>query len=212
MVGVILNDIQPQPGPQYEFLSNKADIVIYGGAAGSGKTYALLLEALWHYDNPKFNCAIFRKNANQIRNPGGLLSESQELYRDFGGNLRESIMEWDFPSGAIIKFAHLDLERDKYSWQGSQLCLIGFDELCHFSWGQFVYMLSRNRSTCGVKPYIRATCNPDSESWVRRFIDWWIDPETGYAIQERSGKIRWFIIRGDETYWSDTSRRIKRKI
>lgn len=198
------NEISPQQGPQYEFLANPADIVIYGGAAGSGKTFALLLEPLWHYDNPKFTGVIFRKNATQIRNPGGLLSESQSLYREFGGNLREALMEWDFPEGAIIKFAHLDLERDKYSWQGSQLCFIGFDELTHFSWGQFVYMLSRNRSTCGIKPYIRATCNPDCDSWVRKFIDWWIDPETGYAISERSGKIRWFIIRGDETFWSDS--------
>ena len=205
------NEIAPQAGPQYEFLSNRADICIYGGAAGSGKTYALLLEPLWHYDNPNFTGAIFRKNATQIRNPGGLLAESQPLYREFNGNLREAIMEWEFPKGAVIKFAHLDLEKDKYSWQGSQLCFIGFDELTHFSWSQFVYMLSRNRSTCGIRPYIRATCNPDSESWVRNFIDWWIDPETGYAIQERSGKIRWFIIRGDETYWADTQEELKEK-
>ena len=203
------NDIEPQPGPQYEFLSNPADICIYGGAAGSGKTYALLLEPLWHHDNPKFTGAIFRKNATQIRNPGGLLAESQGLYREFSGNLREAIMEWAFPEGAIIKFAHLDLEQDKYSWQGSQLCFIGFDELTHFTWGQFVYMLSRNRSTCGIKPYVRATCNPDSESWVRKFIDWWIDPETGYAIQERSGKLRWFIIRGDETFWANSPDELK---
>jgi len=193
-----------QPGPQTEFFFSEADIVIFGGSAGGGKTYALLLEALWHSEVKGFSAVIFRKNANQIRNPGGLWSESQLLYRDFAGNPRESILEWDFPSGAVVKFAHMDIERDKYSWQGSQICLIGFDELCHFSWGQFVYMLSRNRSTCGIQPYIRATCNPDPDSWVRRFIDWWIDEETGYAIPDRSGKIRYFIVIGDETFWSDT--------
>ena len=198
------NEIRAQEGPQTEFFLNEADILIYGGAAGSGKTYALLLEALWSYDVKDFTCVIFRKNANQVRNPGGLWAESQSLYRDFGGEPRESILEWSFPSGAMIKFAHMDLERDKHSWQGSQICLIGFDELCHFSWGQFVYMLSRNRSTCGIKPYIRATCNPDSESWVRKFIDWWINPDTGYAIPERSGQIRWFVVRGDETFWADS--------
>lgn len=196
--------IRPQEGPQTEFFKNEADIVIFGGSAGGGKTYALLLEALWHYDRPGFTAVLFRKNANQVRNPGGLWSESMPIYREFQGNPRESILEWNFPSGALIKFAHLDIEKDKYSWQGSQICLIGFDELTHFSWGQFVYMLSRNRSICGIKPYIRATTNPDPDSWVRKFIDWWIDPESGYAIPERSGQIRWFIVINDEIIWSDS--------
>lgn len=194
-----------------QFLSNSADIVIYGGAAGGGKTYALLLEALWHYDTPGFSAVIFRKNANQVRNPGGLWDTSADLFMRFLGNPRESSLEWDFPSGAIIKFAHMDMEKDKYSWQGSQICLIGFDELTHFSWGQFVYMLSRNRSICGIRPYIRATTNPDPDSWVRKFIDWWIHPDTGYAIPERSGQIRWFIVLNDETFWSDTKEELTDK-
>lgn len=198
----VIEKIKAQEGPQTDFLRNSADIVIYGGAAGGGKTYALLLEALWNHDTPGFSCVIFRKNANQVRNPGGLWDSSAELFRKFEGNARESLLEWDFPSGAVIKFAHMDLEKDKFSWQGSQIALIGFDELTHFSWGQFVYMLSRNRSICGIKPYIRATTNPDPDSWVRKFIDWWIDQETGYAIPERSGVIRWFIVVNDETHWA----------
>jgi predicted phage terminase large subunit-like protein len=198
------NDLVPQEGPQTEFFLNEAEILIYGGSAGSGKTYALLLDPLWHYDVKGFTSVIFRKNANQIRNAGGLWSESQMIYRDFDGVPRESILQWDFPSGASIKFAHLDMERDKYSWQGSQICMIGFDELTHFSWGQFVYMMSRNRSICGIKPYIRATTNPDPDSWVRKFISWWINPDTGYAIPEKSGVIRWFIVLNDTTYWDDT--------
>lgn len=79
-----------------------------------------------------------------------------------------------------------------------------FDELTHFDRDTFFYMLSRNRSTCGVKPFVRATCNPDANSWVAEFIDWWIDPDTGYPIQERSGKLRFFIRRDDQIYWADT--------
>jgi len=203
--------IRPQEGPQMDFLASEADIVIYGGAAGGGKTYALLLETLWHHETPGFSAVIFRKNANQVRNPGGLWDTSAPLFMKFEGNPKQSTLEWDFPSGAVVKFAHMDMEKDKFSWQGSQITLIGFDELTHFSWGQFVYMLSRNRSLCGIKPYIRATTNPDPDSWVRKFIDWWIDNETGYAIPERSGLIRWFIVIGDETIWSNTKEELKKK-
>lgn len=91
---------------------------------------------------------------------------------------------------------------------GSQIPLLVFDELTHFTESQFFYMFSRNRSTCGVKPYIRATCNPDGESWVAKFIDWWIDPETGYAIESRCGKLRYFIRRNNVIHWSDTPREL----
>lgn len=195
---------RPQEGPQMEFFCNPADIVIYGGAAGAGKTFALLLEALWHHDTPGYNAVIFRKNSTQIRNPGGLWDTSHSIYHDFEGQAKETTLEWNFKAGVTIKFAHLDNESDKYSWQGSQICFIGFDELTHFSWGQFVYMLSRNRSMCGVEPYIRATCNPHPDSWVRKFIDWWIDSESGYPILERSGELRYFHMQGDEIMWADT--------
>lgn len=89
-------------------------------------------------------------------------------------------------------------------WQGSQICGIGFDELTHFSRKAFIYMLSRNRSTCGVRPFVRATCNPDADSWVADFISWWINQETGYAIPERSGAVRWMLNRDDTFYWADT--------
>lgn len=93
---------------------------------------------------------------------------------------------------------------DEGQWQGTQAAMFGFDELTHFSKSQFFYMLSRNRSDSGVKGYIRATCNPDADSWVADFISWWIDHETGYPIPERSGQIRWMYRNNDEIYWADT--------
>lgn len=200
----------PQPGPQYEFLSNEADIIFYGGSAGSGKSYALLLDTGGNSDIPGFTAAIFRKNSTQIRSPGGLWANSQEMFRDFRGTAREAILEWSFPAGSVIKFAHLDLDKDVYAWQGSQICCICFDELTHFSRFQFFYMLSRNRSTCGIPPYIRATTNPDADSWVREFIDWWIDKD-GFAIPDRSGVIRWFIVLSDTVIWGDSKEALLEK-
>lgn len=69
-------------------------------------------------------------------------------------------------------------------------------------------MLSRNRSTCGVKPYIRATCNPDADSWVAKFIEWWIDQDTGYPIPERSGAIRYMARINDEIIWGNSIREL----
>jgi predicted phage terminase large subunit-like protein len=100
-------------------------------------------------------------------------------------------------------------ESDRLNWQGSQIPYIGFDELTHFTEEQFFYMLSRNRSTIGIKPYIRATTNPDADSWVADFIAWWIDqdeesPTYGLALPERAGIIRYFIRQRGKIIWGDT--------
>lgn len=185
------------------FMSCSADIAIFGGAAGGGKSFALLLEPLRHYNNPKFGGVIFRRNSVQVRNEGGLWDESMALYSQFRGHPRESNLEWQFPSGARMKFAHLEFDRSVFDWQGSQIPYIGFDELVHFSERQFFYMLSRNRSMSGVPGYVRATCNPDADSWVRRLIDWWIDKD-GYPIPERQGVVRYFIRQDDLIVWGES--------
>lgn len=202
--------LAPQPGPQTAFASTTADIAIYGGAAGGGKSYGLLLEPLRHYTNPRFGCVVFRRNTTQVRNEGGLWDESMAVYPMVRANPVESKLEWTFPSGARLKFAHLEFDKTVLDWQGSQIPLIGYDEVTHFSEYQFFYMISRNRSTSGVPGYIRATCNPDPDSWVRRFIDWWIG-EDGYPIKSRSGVLRYFVRRDDEIVWADTKEELYQK-
>lgn len=196
-------EIQPQVGPQTQFLSSPADIVIYGGAAGGGKTFGLLVEPLRHHDNREFGGVIFRKNTTQVRTKGGLWDESMKLYPHFGALPKSATLEWRFPSGMTMKFAHMEHETTVLDYQGSQIPYIGWDELTHFTEQQFFYMMSRNRSTSGVPGYIRATTNPDPDSWVRKFIDWWIGPD-GLPVKERSGIIRWFIRIDDKIIWADS--------
>lgn len=126
------------------------------------------------------------------------------MYRPLGANPLSSPLEQRFPSGAIVKFSHLERDDDVYSWDGAQVPFIGFDQLEHFTRKQFFYMLSRNRSACGVRPCIRATCNPDADSWLAEFISWWIDPTTGFPIKDRSGLLRWMIRDGDSVQWYDS--------
>ena len=200
--------IKPQVGPQSAFVASQADIVIYGGAAGGGKSYGLLIDPLRHVYNKLFGGVVFRRTSVQIRNQGGLWDESMAIYPYFQAKPRESFLEWRFPSGMAMGFANLEHEKDVLNYQGSQMPWIGFDELTHFSEFQFFYMLSRNRSTSGVKSRIRATCNPDPDSWVKDFIRWWLDDEGEYARPERSGVIRWFIRLDEKVIWANTPQEI----
>ena len=195
MVDSMGKKLAPQPGTQTRFLQTSADICIYGCAAGGGKTYALLLEPLRYINVQGFNGIIFRKNYTQVTAPGGLWETSLMMYTGIKGAAawKSPKRHWTFGKRATLSFDYLSSDEDVFSWQGSQICFIGWDELTHFTENMFFYMLSRNRSTCGVKPYVRATCNPDADSWVRNFISWWIDEDTGYAIPETSGVIRWFF-------------------
>lgn len=195
-------------------MATPASICIYGGAAGGGKSFGLLLSALRYKNVPGFGCTIFRKNFNQIFAQGGLWDESMEIYHNVKGACPKFARgQWLFCNDegqtlSKVTFAHIEKDEDVHKWQGSQICEIGFDELTHFSEKIFFYMLSRNRSSCGVEPFVRATCNPDANSWVAKFIEWWIDQDTGYPIPERSGKIRWFIRRDETLYWANTRREL----
>lgn len=187
-------------------LSSPADIVIYGGAAGGGKSWSLLYEPLRHVRNPGFGAVIFRSSMTQIREQGGLWDQSLKLYSDYPGArpIQSPKPFWKFPSGAKVSFRQISRDAEVYDWQGTEIPLIEFDELTHFSEFQFFYLLSRNRSICGVRPYARASCNPDADSWVAKFIQWWWDPETGYPIPERSGILRYFVRVNEEVIWGDT--------
>lgn len=202
-------EIRPQRGPQEKFLASPADVVIYGGGAGSGKTFALLLEPLRHVHRSDFRSVIFRRTSVQVRNAGGLWDQSMQLYPLVGATPKETTLEWQFRSGAVVKFAHLEHESNRLDWQGAEVPLIGWDELTHFSADSFWYLLSRNRSMSGVRPYVRATCNPDPDSFVAELVAWYVDQETGYAIPERSGVLRYFVRFGDRLLWGDSEAEVK---
>lgn len=208
-----ISEIRPQDGPQEDFLACPADICIYGGAAFGGKTYALLLEAMKYVSAvPGFGAVIFRRTNKIIRQEGGLWGETETLYPLIGGVPRETVLKWDFPPfGNSISLAGMELERNKYDWKSTQIPLICFDQLEEFSEGQFFYLLSRNRSVCGVRPYIRATCNPDPDSFVAKLCEWWIGDD-GFAIPERSGVIRYFTRRGDDFIWGASREEVAEQV
>lgn len=200
-----MNEIRPQHGPQERFLASSADIAIYGGSAGGGKSFALLLEAARHMDNAEFGGVIFRRTSPQLTGAGSLWEEAQALFQPVGARFRQSpSLEVQFQSGAMLQMLHLQHMADVYEHQGKQYAFIGFDELTHFLEAQFWYLVSRLRSTCGVRPYMRCTTNPDPDSFVRGLIGWWIGDD-GQPIRERSGVLRYFVRVGSTIVLGDSA-------
>ena len=209
--------IRAQEGPQRAFGQCTADIAWYGGAAGAGKSFVLVLEGGRNAHVDGYNGIIFRRTSPEITGGGGLWDESHKVYPYLGDGGRPigNKLTWEFSTGAKIQFSHLQYAGDVHAHQGRQYAFIGFDELTHFEEAQFWYLVSRNRTTCGIRPYIRATTNPVPASdktggWVRRFIDWWIDRD-GYVIPERSGVVRWFVRSDGEIVWADTREELEEK-
>lgn len=200
--------IEPHAGPQEAFLRSSADIAIYGGQVGGGKSVGLLMEAARNVRNPRFEATIFRRTSPNITNPGGLWHTSMAIYPALKAEPFQSpVHQWRFPSGATISFNHIQHDKDRLGFKGAQIPMIGWDQLEEFSEMQWWYLFGRNRSTCGVIPYIRATCNPVPPDdpvggWLHTLLSWWIDEE-GYPIWERSGILRWFFRHGEGLLWFD---------
>ncbi len=207
-------EIRPNAGPQTLFLSTPADIAIFGGEAGGGKSGGLLLAAAAHTHVPGYAAVIFRRESTQLTGGGSLWDDSQEIYRLMGGTpVQTPNLHWKFAiedsKRALIEFRHLQYDADRFDHQGKQYAFVGFDELTHFTATQFWYLVSRMRSTCGVRPMLRATCNPDPDSFVRKLIEWWIGDD-GRPINERSGVIRWFIRLSDDGLdWGDSKEEVE---
>jgi len=174
--------VVPIPGPQERFLRSTADIVIFGGGVGGSKTFALIMEASRHYLETNFTAIIFRRTSPEITAPGGPWDTSRVILPDLGFVSRRNhvYMDWRHPvSGSTIKFSHLFREEDKEKHKGGQYALICWDELTSFTEEQFTFLLSRNRSAsgCNVGAYVRASTNPNADSWVRDWIAPWGVPD-----------------------------------
>lgn len=156
-----------------KFMSRSEYEALYGGAAGGGKSDALVMEALRQINIPNYRGIIFRKTFPQLTE---LIDKSMSLYpvADKRAKYNSSAHCWTFSSGAKIYFGNMQHIKDKINYQGKQFDFVGFDELTHFTWEEYSYLMSRNRpSGPGTRVYIRATANPGGigHAWVKdRFV------------------------------------------
>lgn len=161
--------------PQAAFLLCDCKEAMYGGAAGGGKSDALLMAALQYADVPDYAAIIFRRTYADLSLPGALMDRAREWLENTDAVWSEKEKTWGFPSGATLTFGYLETEKDKYRYQSAAFQYIAFDELTQFTQTQYTYLFSRLRRLTGsnVPLRMRSATNPGGtgHKWVhQRFI------------------------------------------
>lgn len=211
--GVDFHTPKPASKKQSMALNNESQILVIGGAAGSGKTYLQQTIALKYIDDPHTQIINFRRTTAEITGQGGVWDTARDIY----GNLHpahrpeftDSKLTAKFPSGAKSVYRHMEHAKDAVKNQGLQFTLCNFDEATLFEWSQIEYMFQRLRSKSKYRSRIVMSCNPDPDHKLRELLDWYLD-EDGYPDPDKCGVERYFVRRSGEFVWGDTREELEK--
>lgn len=189
---------------QEKYLNDKEhDIIVWGGAASSGKSYISALDILVNgFTDKAYRAGIIRRQKEQLKGAGSLYDECCNMYSEFGVKPRGQQMDFNFPSGAIAKMAHSDRPNDKYSFQGWQCTTFLVDEAQQLNKENVIYLTSRLRSKSKKRHQLKLTCNPDYNSFIREWLEkgGYIDDE-GLPIKKMDGVTRYYAeVAGEEVF------------
>ena len=164
---------------QAEFLALECEEALYGGAAGGGKTEALLMWLAEGVPYKDYSGVFFRRTYAEMKgSTDSPIWRSVDMYKPLGGNFNSTDKIWTFPAGSMISFKHMDHEQAVTEYQGSAFHRLAWDELTHFTETQYEYLWSRWRQKQDFAGFpltigFRAASNPGGvgHEWVkRRFI------------------------------------------
>lgn len=201
--------LAPASKKQEQFLNSSTTITLGGGSAGGGKTYTSLLIALKFMQHPKATGVIFRRTSKMITTPGSIWHEAVAMYSSVyktGLKIRHRENEIVFPNGALLKFSHLQHAKDMYNHKGGQYSLVIFDEATDFTEEMVTYLISRMRNAyVDYTPQMFLMTNPEYNSFLRHWIqDFYLDPQTGIPLEEKSGVVRYWVRQSNKMLWYDS--------
>lgn len=166
----------------------------------------------WCHD-PYYRGYCIRKNSTAIMRSGGLFEQAVDLYGKVDPNIKVKLKDQKivFSSGASVSFSHYENDSaGQQLYQGIEMCGTFYDEATHAEESHIFWLISRLRTTrAKMTPSIWLSCNPDVDSYLRKWVDWWIYPEHhekfGLPDPEKNGKSRWMLRVSGEIRWADTA-------
>ncbi len=213
-----LKDIQvfaPLSKKQATYLNDKEnDIVCFGGAASSGKTFLSALDILVNgWEDKQYRATIVRKEKEMFKQAGGLFDECSVMYSAFGVKPRGNTMDFRFPKGAFVKMMGSNKPQDKHTFQGNQSTTFLVDECQQLNEENVVYLLSRNRSKSKQKHQLKLTCNPEYDSFLRRWLELggYLNKETGVPLPEMDGVTTYYCELAGETVFMPSLKAFEEK-
>lgn len=208
------NMVAPQSEYQERCLNSDARIVIMGGAAGAAKSTMGIMRHLRWINDPRYVGFCIRKNSTAIMKEGGLFSSAVDMYKKIDPNLKVKLKDQKliFSSGASVSFSHYENDKAADLYQGLELSGVFYDEAAQASETHIWWLISRLRTKAKMMPSIWLSCNPDPDTYLRKWVDWWLYPDghekAGLPDPDKQGVVRWVLRIGGELFWADTKQEL----
>lgn len=197
-------------------VSNPDHLYITDGFNLTHNSFGAILSLAEPSLDPLFRACFTRRTFGELKSGGGLVDDLESAFGSYIQVRKSENPRGTFPKGSFVELRQINDENIRKiteQWKGSQYDLIYMDELTSYEFSTFKYLLSRNRGKGKWTGKFRGTTNPEKDSWVRKFIDWYVGID-GQIMEERDGVVRYFYITGDNVesvVWGDTKEEVYMK-